>query len=247
MKILALDCSTAACSVAVSTGNDIVAKHELAAREHTQRLLPMVDQVLVDAGIALSQLDAIAFGRGPGSFTGIRICLGAVQGLAFGAQLPVVGISSLAALAQTAIDVQPISDDEWLMSSFDARMGEIYWGLYRTEQGLVVSGQKDMLSKPENLYLADPGTADLSSADSNLAANSVKAAKVVGSGLVYGDRIACYDKLTPLLSEASQALLPQASSLLKLATKAFAEGHYCSADQASPSYLRDEVAWKKSA
>jgi tRNA threonylcarbamoyladenosine biosynthesis protein TsaB len=243
MKILALDCSTSACSVAVSTGSEIVSRHELAAREHTQRLLPMVDKVLVDAGISLNQLDAIAFGRGPGSFTGIRICLGAVQGLAFGAQLPVVGISSLAALAQTAIETQVIADNEWLMSSFDARMDEIYWGLYRVEQGLVVPAQEDRLSKPESLHLPE-----IKPAESGSISDGLPVIRAVGSGLIYGERIACYDALIPLLSETtSQELLPQASALLRLATQEFEQGNYCSADKASPSYLRDEVAWQKQA
>lgn len=240
MKLLSLDCSTEACSVAIlddSRGEpQITEQFELAARQHTKRLLPLVDQVLVETGFSLSQLDAIAFARGPGSFTGLRICLGAVQGLAFGADLPVVPVSTLAAQAQAAITQQQqladitaasISNDDFIVSTLDARMNEVYWGVYHIVDGLVQLLDQERLTAPEQLL--DGHTLDL--------ANTV----AVGSGLHYADRIAMIDAFKLCAPE----LLPTASATALLARRDFQQGISCRADQALPTYLRDEVAWKK--
>jgi tRNA threonylcarbamoyladenosine biosynthesis protein TsaB len=249
MKILALDCSTQACSVALLSGScasdgDIIERHELAARSHTERLLPMVDDLLAQGQHSLRQLDAIAFGCGPGSFTGLRICLGVVQGLAFGAEVPVVPISSLAALAQTALvqraRVQTAAqrsvsgviaqDDEshrLIFSTIDARMDEIYWGLYDIVGHLVVKRGVEQLSVPEDLSLPA-----LSPQASILA---------VGTGLNYLERLACSGQLTVVDPE----LLPRASSIAQLACEEVINKNVCLPEQALPTYLRDQVAWKK--
>ncbi len=124
-KILAVDTATENCSVALMVGDDVISRCEYAPREHTTKILPMVDTVLAEGGLKLGQLDALAFGRGPGSFTGVRIGIGIAQGLAFGADLPMLGISTLAAMAQGTYRVH---QSEQVLSSIDARMGEIYWG-----------------------------------------------------------------------------------------------------------------------
>lgn len=226
MKLLALDCSTEACSVAVTNDGIVTEKFELATREHTQKLLPMIDSVLGQSGVSLQQLDAIAFGRGPGSFTGLRICLGAVQGLAFGAQLPVVPISSLAAVAQTAVDEKLVAESSLLLSTLDARMDEIYWGLFGVEMGLVKAINGEHLTSPEKLVLQN-SQEDVVSA--------------IGSGCLYGDRIACYDET----STFDGSVLPKASAVLKLAIPRYQAGDFLRADEAIPTYLRDQVAWKK--
>lgn len=228
MKLLAIDCSTEACSVALFNDGEITECFELAARAHTQRLLPMVSQVLSDSDLSLQQIDAIGFGRGPGSFTGLRICLGAVQGLAFGSEIPVIPISSLAALAQTAVGVHPIADATVLLSTLDARMDEIYWGVYEVTKGLVELRGRESLSAPEQLAIPQ----------STLDNGGIVA---IGHGLNYGQRIACANQISILDLE----LLPRASAVLALACAEYRKGHLLSAHQALPLYLRDQVTWKK--
>ncbi|MGK0500030.1 MAG: tRNA threonylcarbamoyladenosine biosynthesis protein TsaB [Oceanicoccus sp.] len=233
MKLLALDCSSEACSVALLQADSIDAKaiiseqFEMAARQHTQRLLPMVEQVLAAANCSLQQLDAIAFGRGPGSFTGLRICLGAVQGLALAADLPVLPVSSLAAQAKTAIDEGLVSDSELIISSFDARMDEVYWACYqRVGQSIERIGE-ERLTAPE--LVTSPDNIDK------------QRVALVGSGCDYGKRITDYDGFQLRAAE----LLPRASAVAALACVDFFEGRMVNADQALPQYLRDDVTWKK--
>jgi tRNA threonylcarbamoyladenosine biosynthesis protein TsaB len=230
MKLLAIDCSTEACSVALlEDQKPMVEQFELAARGHTRRLLPMVDSLLVNTGTSLSQLDAIAFACGPGSFTGLRICLGAVQGLAFGADLPVIPVSTLAALAQTCIgintfDIQP---NTRVLSLLDARMDEVYWALYRFEQGLVVCEEEEHLSVPEQVCLSERAPAYPLIA--------------VGSGWNYADRLS----VRGMICAADNTVLPRASAVALLAADEFRQGRLCQADKALPRYLREQVTWKK--
>ena len=131
MKILALDTSTEACSAALLIDSQISQRYEVAPREHGALILPMIERLLVDAGVVLSQLDALAFGRGPGAFVGVRIATGVAQGIAFAADLPVVPVSSLAALAQSVEHAN-------VYSAIDARMDEVYWAAYRKNNEGVV-------------------------------------------------------------------------------------------------------------
>jgi tRNA threonylcarbamoyladenosine biosynthesis protein TsaB len=126
LKILALDTATEACSAAIIVDSEISEKSLIAPRRHADLILSMIDELLSDSGVALSELDAIAFGRGPGAFTGIRIAAGIVQGLAYGADLPVIPISTLAALAQGTNE-----NSDFIISAIDARMSEIYTAIYR--------------------------------------------------------------------------------------------------------------------
>jgi tRNA threonylcarbamoyladenosine biosynthesis protein TsaB len=233
MKILAMDCSTEACSVALlnasssGTVTEVVEQVEQAARQHTQRLLPMVAQLLADTETTLQQLDAIAFGRGPGSFTGLRICLGAVQGLAFGADLPVVPVSSLAAQAQSLLNQNiPLAADTHILSTLDARMNEVYWAVYKNQAGRVELLGTEHLSAPEQLLVDDVNARSLIA---------------VGSGVAYQDRI-------PEANQFSQwqgDLFPSAAAIAELAVQEWLAGNSCAAAQAMPTYLRDEVAWQK--
>ncbi len=231
MKLLALDCSTEACSVALlddSSGEvQINELFELAPRQHTQRILPMVDQLLSDCGLGVNQLDAIAFGRGPGSFTGLRICLGAVQGLAYGAELPVVAVSSLAAQAQAALDDQgPISG--LILSTLDARMDEVYWGVFQQQHGLVELQGVERLSAPEQvgLQIATQTPADFTA---------------IGSGIHYATRMPVNNFSQQWCGE----ILPTAAAVVKLGYADFKKSGGRPAAEAIPVYLRDEVAWKK--
>jgi hypothetical protein len=130
--LLALDTATEACSVALLHDGKVTSHYEVIPRLHAQKLLPMIKQLLADAGVALSAVDAIAFGRGPGAFTGVRIAIGVVQGLAFALERPVLPISNLAALAQGALREHGVQQ---VAAAIDARMDEVYWGCYRAEQG----------------------------------------------------------------------------------------------------------------
>lgn len=227
--LLALDSSTEACSVALINGDEVTEQFLLTPREHTQRLLPMVDEVLAEAGASLTQLDAIAFGRGPGSFTGLRICLGAVQGLAFGADLPVVPVSSLTALAQTALDKGLVNDEQSVIAALDARMDEVYWAHCYFQQGLAAIAGVEHLSTPEQVHLENVSGEVLSGETLG-----------VGSGWHYSARISL-EKIRSIHND----VLPSAGSVAKLGLSYFAKGEFCQADQAMPVYLRDEVAWQK--
>lgn len=231
MKLLALDCSTEACSVALlsdsNSGISISETFELAPRQHTQRILPMVDQLLRDCGVSLSQLDVIAYGRGPGSFTGLRICLGAVQGLAYGAELAVVGVSTLAAQAQAAVDSSEAIDGV-ILSTLDARMDEVYWGVFQQQHGLVTMLGTERLTAPEQVKLQT-----LRGDKGGLLA--------IGSGFNYASRMPVNDSVHQWRGD----FLPTASAVAKLGYADFNKGAAQSAAEAIPMYLRDEVAWKK--
>lgn len=230
MKILAVDSTTEFCSVALldSETNLLVSEVEQAPRQHSQRLLSMVDQLLAQQACTLSELSAIAYGKGPGSFTGLRICLGLVQGLAFGANLPVVPISSLAALAQAAIDQHLNRQGLPIVAALDARMDEIYWGVFSAKEGMVTALGEEGLSSPEASYHE---FSPLLPAEAFLA---------VGSGWQYQQRMTL-----PSTRVVVEGVYPQAAAIAKLAAKAFVDGEFCSADQAQPTYLRDQVTWKK--
>lgn len=219
MKLLALDTSTEACSVALALDDEIVERFELEPR-HGERILTMVDALLADAGLSLGQLDAIGFGRGPGSFTSLRIGAGVVQGLAFGADLPVVPISSLAALAQ-GVDAPKV------LAAFDARMRQIYYGAYtRGADGLVASASPEIVIDPANAAL--PGG---------------NAWVGVGSGwdayhLVLRERFgAAVDSWVP-------SRHPHAREIAKLAAAGLRAGLAVDAELALPIYIRDDVAVK---
>lgn len=142
MKILALETATEAFSVAVLADGRLFSHHEVAPRRHAELLLPTIDRLLADAGISLQDVDAIGFGRGPGAFTGVRIAVAAAQGLAFGADKPVIGVSTLAALAQGALD----QGHAQVLAAIDARMGEVYAGCFTADDaGLAVAAGDEWL------------------------------------------------------------------------------------------------------
>ncbi len=142
MRILAIDTATEACSVALWNDGNINAHFELCPREHTQRILPMVQDILAANSITLTDIDALAFGRGPGSFTGVRIGIGIAQGLALGANLPMTGVSTLATMAQGAWRK---SGATRVLAAIDARMGEVYWAEYQRDENGVWHGKRPRL------------------------------------------------------------------------------------------------------
>ena len=220
MNLLALETSTESCSVALSRNGALISRSELAPRRHAELLLPMCDEVLAEAGVSRSQLDAIAVGRGPGAFTGVRLAISAAQGMALALDLPVVPVSSLAALALDAPDTsQPI------LAVIDARMGEIYAGAFdRGDDGLVVAIGSETVGAADRLTLTRPGPWH-----------------VIGSGWdSYREAILARMAIAPASAQGQR--YPQASAIAKLAVRDLASGHGLAAEFAMPTYLRDKVA-----
>jgi tRNA threonylcarbamoyladenosine biosynthesis protein TsaB len=219
--LLALDTATEACSVALLHDGKVLSHYEVIPRLHAQRLLPMIKTLLAEAGIGLSALDAIAFGRGPGAFTGVRIAIGVVQGLAFGLDRPVLPVSNLAVLAQRAFREQGAQQ---VAAAIDARMDEVYWGCYRQAAGEMQLLGAEAVLPPEQAALPAGASGDWFGS---------------GTGWAYAERIAVQ------LIGHDATLLPHAQDLLTLATFAWQRGEAIVADQAQPVYLRDKVATPK--
>ncbi|TWC29597.1 tRNA threonylcarbamoyladenosine biosynthesis protein TsaB [Pseudomonas sp. SJZ079] len=222
--LLALDTATEACSVALLHDGTVLSHYEVIPRLHAQRLLPMIKALLDEAGVPLSALDAIAFGRGPGAFTGVRIAIGVVQGLAFALERPVLPVSNLAVLAQRALREHGASQ---VAAAIDARMDEVYWGCYRAEQGEMRLLGVESVLPPEQASLPRDAAGDW-----------------FGAGTGWGAYAA---RLAPQVSAQDGAMLPHAEDLLSLARFAWARGEAVVADQAQPVYLRDKVATPKAA
>ncbi len=146
MKLLALDTSSVACSVAVQVGDDVVERHEEKPREHTRLLIPMIESVIKEADVALPELDAIVLGNGPGSFIGMRIAASVAQGLAFGAGLEIIPVSSMAAVAAQVFAQE---DAVEVVVAQDAHMGEVYLGIYRLSDDLPVEVMPERLQAAE--------------------------------------------------------------------------------------------------
>jgi tRNA threonylcarbamoyladenosine biosynthesis protein TsaB len=225
MKLLALDTATEACSAALLIENEVIERYRLAPREHNRLLLPMVDELLADAGLALTDIDAVAFGRGPGSFTGVRIATGVVQGIAYAADLPVVPVSTLAAMA---LDAMVETGCEHAFPCIDARMGEVYWAAYRR-----VSGHAVEPVGPESVIC--PDLVELPDGIEGVG---------IGSGwATYDDRLR--QRLPPQsVSQVFADRFPRASLIARLGADMFGRGVRLRAEEAQPVYLRDNVARK---
>jgi tRNA threonylcarbamoyladenosine biosynthesis protein TsaB len=223
MNILALDTATEACSAAVLTPRGEVARYAEVGRGHSERILTMIDEVLSQASLALGDLDAIAFGRGPGSFTGVRLAASVAQGLAFGAGLGVVPISNLRALAQRVLDIAPAAG---VLVCADARMKEVYSACYRRgPRGLAQAyGPAERVSAPDAVALPPEAAGPMHGAGGGFRAYPQLAARL-GQRLetVHGD------------------LLPRAGEIARLAVAELAAGRILAPEQALPTYLRDDV------
>ena len=217
MKLLAIDTATEACSAALFLDGEITSRYEYAPRQHAELILPMVDELLSEAGIKLKNLDCLAFGRGPGAFTGVRIATGVIQGLAFATGLPVVPVSTLATLAQGAID-----KSDYLFSAIDARMSEIYWGLFQVNNGTVTIAGDELVSKPDSLSVPTD-----------------KPWYGIGSGWkTYRDELL---KLTINCVGVDGDAYPHARDIIPLAIRDYDAGKAVPPEQALPVYLRNRV------
>ena len=233
MNILAIDTATEACSVALQHNGTRITRFEICPQQHSQRLLPMVDEVLKEANITLNDLDLLAFGRGPGSFTGVRIATGMIQGLALGTGLKVAGISTLEAMAvETAAK---INDESAIIAvASDARMDEVYFAVYHhTPDGLNRIIDEQVCPPEMALEQLDSMGQEVSK-------------KIVTAGTGW----TAYEKLNVWRSNVSpenseDVSLPNAEFMLNLALKAHEVGDVFNAVNVEPIYLRDKVTWKK--
>lgn len=223
-RILSVDTSTDACSAALWLDGEITSEFVIEPRRHTHLILPMVERLLAAAEITTSQLDAIAFGRGPGSFAGIRIATGIAQGLALGADLPLIPVSTLASMA-VAVSDKAIERNMPVLALLDARMNEVYWGLFDFSDNLPrLQGEE---------HVNAPADVDVSIPDDCIA---------VGSGLSYRDELPV--SLNKRLIDCVSDVYPSASDMLVLAENELQQGRTVPPEQALPVYLR-QGTWKK--
>ena len=219
MRVLALDTSTEYCSAALWQDGALVERCELVGQRHSEVLIEMLEVLLSGAGIKLSQCDGIAFGKGPGSFTGVRIACGTAQGLAFGANLPVAGVCTLEALAEA-------SGKSRVIAALDARMGEIYHAAYERHDDVWMEASGPCLCKPQDAPLL-----------------SGKGWYGIGSGFaMHGAMLE--ERYSGQLQSVDGTAVPQAAAIAALGAAQLLLGHGVDAAQALPLYLRDKVALK---
>lgn len=217
MNILALETSTEYCSVALWRDGVVSSRCEAVGQKHSEMLMGMIDGLLQDAGLKIRDMDGIAFGMGPGSFTGVRIACGVAQGLALGANLPVAGVCTLEALAQAA-------GHDRVIAVLDARMGEIYHAAYEREGEGWVAASEPCLCKPED--------APFVTGENWFAAGSGFAVNGAALEARYAGQLHGLDG----------SAVPQAAAIAVLGAARLLRGEGADAAQALPLYLRDKVA-----
>jgi tRNA threonylcarbamoyladenosine biosynthesis protein TsaB len=220
MKLLALDTVTEYCSVALSLDGELRSRELLANQSHTEMILPMVEELMAEAGLQLRELDAIAYNRGPGSFTGLRIAAGITQGLALGSDLPVIAVSSLQSIAQACLDLHGQTQ---VISCIDARQGEIYWACYTEGAGIMRPDGNEQIGHPGSVSTRE------------------KSRYGAGSGFAtYQDELV-NNPLVDLVGY-DNTVYPLARYLIPLAHDAWQDNCYVDASNVLPVYLRDKVA-----
>lgn len=226
-RLLAIDTASEVCSAALLANGQLIERALETPREHGPIVLGMVDELLAEAGLVLASLDALAFGRGPGSFTGVRIAAGISQGLALAADLPVIPVSDLAMLAQAAMDENDAADN--VAVCLDARMGEAYVGFFsRDESGFAVARSEEALLRPQEIEFP-------AGQDEWLA---------TGPGWKVFEGLSRRLGLGPHPAELARR--PHARAALRLAPALLSSGRAVPAEEALPVYLREQVAWKRS-
>ena len=222
MNILAFDTATNACTVALQIGDTVFSRHKIAPREHASLLLTQIQSLCDEASFDLALLNAIAFGCGPGSFMGVRLATGIAQGLAFGLNIPLIPISTLQVIAQTAFLK---SAEKSILAGWDARINEIYWGFYQVDQYDIAQAIiNDQLCMPSDVDIVSLGDIGFS-----LAGNAWN---------VY------QDQLTAPLSLAKKKLTdlyPEATAILTIAKAKYLANEIVSPDAAHPHYIRHHV------
>jgi len=225
VRILAIDTATENCSAALLIGTQLATREALLQRGAAERILPMVDELLGAAAVALADLDAIAFGRGPGGFTGVRLAASVTQGLAYAVGVPVVPVSNLRALAQRALDSSAAGH---VLVCADARMAEVYWACFtRDASGSAEGSGAEHVGKPETVELPlawqDP-------------------AQVWGIGSGFAAYAQLRGRLGSRLTGVEAEWLPRAAEIARMAVAEVAAGRLLPAQEALPVYLRNDVA-----
>lgn len=203
-------------------------RRELIPRQHSQRLFPMLAEILPDGRLAIQGIDALVYGAGPGSFTGLRVCASAVQGLCFANSLPAIPVCTLLGQVYTALREGMLVEGQYVLSTLDAQIGEVYYRLCQVRGEQVRALHSPRVSRPEAMVLPE------------MPAQGVH---VIGSGLHHRDSFA--DAIRQLVSAETAWLLPNARDLLLPAAGAWGRGEVQRADEVAPVYVRDEISWKK--
>lgn len=217
MRLLAIETSTEACSIAVLADGAVIERFEIAPRRHTELALPWAEALLAEAGIAKSQLDAIAVGRGPGAFTGVRLAIALAQGIALALDRPLLPVSTLAALAMQA-------SGEKILAAIDARMGEIYVASFQRDGDGLVATSDEIVLAPDDYVL--PTGSEWHG---------------VGTGFAAGEG-ALVARLQDQLATVDATALPHAGDVARLGALAFARGEAIAPERIEPAYLRNNVA-----
>ncbi|MRW88030.1 tRNA (adenosine(37)-N6)-threonylcarbamoyltransferase complex dimerization subunit type 1 TsaB [Pseudoduganella sp. FT26W] len=212
-NILAIETSSETASCALLRGDAVISRLSSGVRTHSQAVLPMIQELLAEAGIALQDCDAVAYGSGPGSFTGVRTACGVAQGLAFGGKLPAVPVVTLDAMALACHQQHGAAE---VLVVLDARMGEVYWAQYRFENGMPVAVLPPVLSAPADV-------------------------QPQGAPVACGNGLSAYAEAFPAGGFAE--VMPHAEQIAQLAAVAFAAGRTVTAAEAQPLYLRNKVAY----
>ena len=218
MKLLAFETATEACSVALYLDGEVIERYEVAPRLHAEYALPWAEELLAQAGIKRSQLDAIAISRGPGAFTGVRLAIAIAQGIALALEKPVVAVSTLQAIA-----VQAKGDR--ILAAIDARMGEVYVGAFERSGDTLVAISKEIVAAPDRVVLPD----------------EEGGWHGVGTGFAAVDG-ALRSHLRTQLASVNASILPHAADVARLAVAAYERGEAVAPERVEPAYLRNNVA-----
>ena len=225
MNLLAVETATEACSAALMLNGKIAEQFSLTANGHSKLILPMIDSLLLEANLKPTDLNGLAFGCGPGSFTGVRIATGIVQGIGFALEIPVMPVSNLATVAQDFFDD---NNENLVFVAMDARMGEIYWATYQRNAS---------------------GYAELVGRETVIPASDIEFPDVTGVGIGSGWKIFSQELLTRLSHRVTRYEvdnMPRARAVAKLGAEGFKQGLAVAAEHAMPVYLRNKVAKKES-
>ena len=229
MRVLALDTATQNCSAALLIDGRLTAREQLLERGHAEHILPMIEEVLAEAEAGLATLTAIAFGRGPGAFTGVRLAASITQGIAYATGLPVVPVSDLRAVAQRLLFAHPGADRVLVCN--DARMREVYWACFaRSSAGLAEAAGVEHVSGPDQVALPPEWSSNLGQI------------RPWGAGTGFGIYPGLRAAQSGALAGIEERLYPRAAEVALLAAPDVAAGRLLDPEEALPVYLREDVA-----